>query len=382
VYEELRLQRRRRRLAMVFAIVLPTLIAGIYYALIASPRYESDTQMVLSDQSSGPVAGLAAAASGKSSLLSLIGMGGGGDSGQTNESAIVTSYLQSVQAMDAADRAIGLRRRWSDASIDYLSRLSASASQEEFFKYYSKHVTVISNPLDPVIEVKAEAFRPQDAQLIAATLVRLAQDKLNKAFSGMREDALQFAHAEVTRAEQQLAKVDEQLRSFRKTHTELDPAASAQGVGGVAMGLFAQLAATEAELRTTMSYAREDSPAVKSLQARAEALEKQIAEDRGILAGDKKGKPYADLLATYEDLLLDQKFAQDSYTSAMAFLSQSRAALAHQHTYLIDFLSPTLPEEASEPRVARDILVVFIASALIWLTGTLVFSALREHAHR
>jgi capsular polysaccharide transport system permease protein len=378
VYEDLRQKRRLRFVLMSLAIALPTLIATLYYGLIASNRYVSDTQMVLSDQSAGP--GSLGGGAGKSSLLSLIGMGAGSD--QSNEAAIVVNYLGSSQAMEAADKAIGLRRMWSAPTIDYFSRLSSDASQEEFHKYYKKHVTLVSDSSEPVIEVQVQAFQPQDAQLIAQTLVKLAQQKLNTAFVGMREDALEFARSEVRQAQQQLASIDDKLRNFRNAHTEIDPKASAQGVGAVTIALFGQLANTEAELRTTLSYAREDSPAVRTLRSRIAALKKQIAENRGMLAGDQKEKPYADIMASYEGLMLDQKFAQEAYTSAMAFLTSSRASLAHQHAYLVDFLSPTLPQEAVEPRGVRNVLVVFLASALLWLTGSLVASALREHARR
>jgi capsular polysaccharide transport system permease protein len=377
IYEELRLQRRRRTLAMVLSIALPTIVAALYYWMIATDRYVSDTQMVVSDQT-GP--GPAGAAGGKSSLLSLIGMTG--NDSQTTEIAIVTNYLHSSQAMETADKTLGLRHMWSSPSIDYFSRLSPSASQEDFHKYYQKHVTVVADPTEPVIGVRVEAFHPQEAQLVAKTLVGLAQEKLNMAFTGMREDALQFARSEVTRAEQQLASVNDKLRSFRHAHSEMDPGESAKGVGSVTIGMFGQLANTEAELRTTLAYAREDSPTVKNLRARIAALRKQISENRGLLAGGQQDKPYADLLASYEGLVLEQKFAQESYTSAMGFLSSSRASLAHQHAYLIDFLSPTLPEEATEPRSTRNVLVVLIASILLWLTGSLVVSALREHARR
>lgn len=382
VYEGLRAQRRRRYVAAVLFIGLPTLLVSLYYGLIASDRYVSDTQMVLSDQVGAPSPVSSSAGSGgKSPLLSLMGMGGG-DSGQTNESAIVTSYLQSSQAMEALDRTIGLRQMWSAGSIDFLSRLHPDASKEHFEKYYKKHVTVIADPLEPVIEVQAEAFRPQDAQLIGTTLVRLAQEQLNKSFEGMRGDALRFARSEVAHAEQQLESVNDKLRNFRNAHSEIDPSASVAAVGSVSAALFGQLSSTEADLRTTLSYEREDSPDVKSLKARIEALRKEIAVDRSLMAGDQGAKPYADLLAAYEDLLLDQKFAQDAYTSAMTFLSTSRTALAQQHSYLIDFLTPTLPEDATEPRGARNVLVVFLASVLLWLTGSLVASALREHARR
>jgi capsular polysaccharide transport system permease protein len=396
VYEGLRARRRRRLVFMFLTIGLPTALAAVYYGFFASNRFVSETQMVLSEQSGGGGGGLSSLAGaagggggGKSSLLSMIGIAGG-DSAGGNEQSIVTNYLQSVEAMDDLDKKIGLRRMWSAPSVDWWSRLSPDASQEDFFKYYGKHVTVLADPADPVIDVQAAAFRPGDAQLIAKTLVQLAQHKLNTAFLQMREDALAFARSEVKQAQQHLAQVDDKLRAFRNQHGELDPTASAQAVGGVAGALFSELASTEADLRTALSYARDDSPMAKSLQARIAALKKQIVASRGMLAGKDAGKssgdladkPYADLLAAYEGLVLDQTFAQDSYTSAMAFLNTSRASLQRQHSYLVDFLPPTLPQDAIEPRGLRNVVLAFLASLLLWLTGSLVFGALREHARR
>jgi capsular polysaccharide transport system permease protein len=380
VYEGFRVQRRRRRVAMALAIVVPTLLATLYYAFVASDRYVSEAKMVVKEQSGGSnLSGLAGG--GKSSLLSLVGMGGGG-AGATDEAAIVTNYLLSPEAMKSLDAAIGLRRMWSGATIDLLSRLREGASEEDFYRYFKRRVTVVADPLDPVIELQVEAFRRDDAQVIAKKLVALAQEKLNTAFVRMREDALQFARSEVKQAEQQMAGVEAKLRDFRNAHGEIDPAASAQAVGTVASGLFGQLALTEAELRTTLSYAREDSPTVKALKARIDALKQQIAADRSLLAGNPSDKPYAELLGAYQDLLLDEKFAQDAYTSAMAFLTSSRAELERQHAYLVDFISPSLPQEATEPRAARNVLVVLLGSALVWLIGTLVTSSIREHARQ
>ena len=131
-----------------------------------------------------------------------------------------------------------------------------------------------------------------------------------------------------------------------------------------------------------MSYAREDSPTVTALKARIAALRKQIAADRQLLAGDgTEGKAYADLMSTYGDLLLDQQFAQAAYTSAMAFLSTSRADLEQHHTFLMDFLAPTLPEDSPQPRSWENVLLVLVASSLVALTGSLIAAALREHAH-
>lgn len=397
LYDGLRTRRRRRRIVMALCVGLPTLLATLYYGLIASNRYVSDAWMVVSDQagssgggvSAGGAAGAAGAAGAQSSILSMVGMAGASSSNSTNEQGIVTSYLGSMEAMEALDKKIGLRRMWTAGPIDLLSGMSKGASKEDFYKYYGHHVLVISDPTDPVIQLEVDAFSAADAQLIAKTLVQLTQDKLNAAFLQMREDALNFARSEVKHAQQDLTQVNDKLRAFRLAHGEIDPTASATAVGGVAGALFQELADTEANLRTTLSYAREDSPMVQTLKSRVAALKKQIVASRGLLAstpseklaGDLADKPYADLLAAYGDLVLDQSFAQDAYTSAMTFLNTSRAALQHQHSYLIDFLAPTMAQDAIEPHSVRIVIVVLIGSIIVWLTGSLIGAALREHAH-
>jgi capsule polysaccharide export protein KpsE/RkpR len=217
----LKARQRRRRLWRVLSIGVPTLLASLYYGLIASDRYVSDTQMVLSQE----------------------------------QGAALTPI-----------------------SSDFLSRLPRDASQEDFNRYYKRHVEVIADPTDPVIELQVQAFTPADAQRIAKTLVSLAQQKLNEAYVEMERDALAFARSEVDQAQQRLKRIDNQLRDFRNAHGELDLTANSAAVGTVIGGLFAELASTEADLKTALSYAREDNPTVTSLQS---ARHRPPPADRG-----------------------------------------------------------------------------------------------------
>jgi capsular polysaccharide transport system permease protein len=379
VYEKLRDQRRRRRTAMILWMAVPTSIAALYYGLIASDRYVSGMQAVLGNQSESGLGALGGGAGGKPSVLSMLGIG---NTDQTSAHAIAANYLESAEAMNAADKAIGLKTMWSAGSIDFLSRLPKDASQETFLKYFQRHVTVIADPAEPVIEVQVAAFSPHDAQLIGKTLMELAQEKLETAHARMREDSLRFAEQEVWKGEERLAKANAELKVFRDTHTDLDPAASAKGVGAVAMGLFAQLESAEARLRALRDVARDDSPPVKSLKSQIEALKSQIAVDRELMASKSGDKSFSSVMSAYEDFMLKQKFAQEAYAAALANLTMKRADLEHRHTYLLDFLSASLPEEATEPHAARNVALVFLASVLTWLTGSLLVAALREHARQ
>jgi capsular polysaccharide transport system permease protein len=371
IYDRLNRRRVRRRILAALFVVLPTFVATVYFGLIASDRYVSETSLVVSSGAGNTPS--------VTSLLSLVGMGQGGDDNQ--QRAMLYEYLLSTEAMNQLDRKIGLRAMWSRSEIDPFSRLRSDASQEEFNNYYRSHVHVVADPTQPVIAVNVQAFRPEEATLVARTLLQLGEETVNKAFDQSRADSLNFARDEVAGAEGRVAAIDEKLTDFRREHSELDPAAAATTVGTVAGTLFGQLSSAEAELHATRSYLSEDATQVKLLRTRIEALKNQIAADRGLLVGGKDTTTYVDLLAKYQNLLMEQKFAETAYTAALAFLATTRADAVRQHSYVIDFVPPSLPQEATEPHRVRDIVLVFFVSLLVYVIGTLVVSALREHAH-
>ncbi len=260
LYDGAKTRQRRRFAAVALCVILPTMLAGLYFVFFASDRYVSETQLIVSSDSgpSGGGGGLASlgksssAGSAGSSLLSLVGIGGGADTASTDHE-MVANYLQSTEAMLAADRAVGLRKMWSRGAIDFFSRLSPNASAERFQRYYQRRVSVTSDPTDPVIVIKVQAFSPVDAQTIAKTLVQLGQKKLNDAYRQMHEDSLNFARSEVSLSEQRLMAVNDKIRDFRNVHGDIDPSATATTVGSVAGATFGQLSSAKAELDAALS---------------------------------------------------------------------------------------------------------------------------------
>jgi capsular polysaccharide transport system permease protein len=370
-----RLESRRRRRMLIFGlfVALPTLISTLYFGMIASGRYVSDTRMLVSSGSGG--------GGGVGSLLAIIGMKGGSDN-LTDQRVMLNDYLLSSDAMHKVNQMVGLRKMWGNDHIDWFSRLGAHVSDEQFLSYYRSHIHINYDSTQPVIQLDVEAFRPQDAQKIATALVTIGQAKINQAFSKIREDSLSFARHEVAGAEKQLADSNEALTNFRNLHGDLSPDQTAKAVGGLASGMYAEVAKLRAQLQTERTFMREDSPQIRMLRARIVALNEQIQHQRGLLAG-KNGNAtdYANLLNQYQGLVLAQKFAQKAYVSALTFLETSRADAMRQHAYIVDFVPPTLPDQATEPRRLRNIVFVFFASLLVVLIGSLITSAMREHSH-
>ncbi len=370
---EIYLRRRRHLirtlLSLVAVVLLPTFLVAIYYTFLVSPRYVSETSLIVhSSNESETVAG---------DLISLIGGGQARDSLAQPE--LLYEYIRSSEMLRKLNDKLDLKAKYGSLEVDYFSRLPANANREEFLDYYRSRVEVEADPDKPVVKVRAQAFIAPDAQLILTEIVGLSEEALNRVYEKKRADTMRFAHQELHEAEARLSAARQNLNVFRHEYGDLDPQYSAQVVGGIAAGLSQELAAARAELEQMLSYLQPTSPQVVAQKVRLRALENQIQSNQARLAGADTSV-YADRLREYQNLALEEHFAESMYTSAMAFVESSRADVQRQHNYVIDFVPPMVPEVATEPDRVRSVLTVFIIACLTYAIGALLITAIREHA--
>ena len=121
-----------------------------------------------------------------------------------------------------------------------------------------------------------------------------------------------------------------------------------------------------------------DSIQVKTLQNRVAALSQQVESERGRLASEG-GSDLTRLIDGYSPLLLEQELAQHRYSSALASLEVARADAQRKQRYLIPFVKPALPDEATEPERAMNTLIVFLAAGLIYGIGALMLASVYDH---
>lgn len=359
---------RRHILQIAAATLIPTLIATVYYGFVASDRYVSETHLVVEDgQAANPMMGL---------IGSLIG---GGSGLGNSKSQMLFEYIRSGEMLNKLQAELDLRAKWSDPRIDYFSRLSADASREEFLEYYRTRVNVVADQLSPLIKVQVASFSPEDAQAIARSITAFAEVELNGFSSESRSDTVAFARQEIQEAEKRLAQAQTAINTFRIRHGEFDPQKSAEVVGGIMASITGQVAQKQAEMESLLAYMRPDSPQIMSLKAQIAALENQVKRGQTTLAGAQDAK-YPDLIAEYQNLLIEERFATEAYGSALAFLESARAEMQRQHGYVTAFVAPSLPETSTEPYRFQNVLLVFLVSLLSYLIISLIASAIREQA--
>jgi capsular polysaccharide transport system permease protein len=355
--------------ALLLVVGLPTVISLGYFGLIASDIYISETRYAIrSTDRAAPT-----------DLLSGMLASSGISSSASEDSMIVSDYIHSRDMLKALENRIGLRAHYGSADVDWVARLPADATEEDFLEYYREMVDVEIDTGSDISLLRVRAFDPETAQRIAQTIVELSERLINRWSERITEDTLRFARKELDFAENKVRESSAAVTRFRNESGSVDPGEETSAVLGLVMTLEGSLAQAKAELIEAESYLRSDSTQIKQLKARIAALQSQINNERQRLTG-KDEADLTRLISGYQPLILDQTLAEQRYASALASMELARADAQRQQRYLIPFVTPSFPDEALEPERLWNILTVFVGSLLVFGIGGLIWSAIMEHA--
>jgi capsular polysaccharide transport system permease protein len=358
-------------------VVAPTLLVGAYFYGFAANIYESETRFLVRNRNASSGSSSAAdLAGGASRLAALFPTSRGG----SEEGRAVASYIDSHAAVAALRRNIDIVELWRRPEADAIARLWWQDPQAEWLLwYYRSHVRVTLDPDTGVMLMRARAFRPADAQDLTSALLVLAEQLVNTLSSRTITDALRAGQEELTRAEVRMVAAREALIAFREREQAFDPQRSAVGAQESIGRFEAALAQARADLQERRSFMRPDNPQVQLLQNRIEALQAQIATERG--RATRGGEALTQQVASFERLELERMLADRQLASATASLEMARAEAIRQQTFVVRVAEPHLPEAALFPRASYNTFTVFISLSVLFGIGWLLVVSAREHAN-
>lgn len=365
-------QQQQRRLLRMFLlwVGLPTLLAAIYYGLIASDLFESESRYTIHSSEMQLSSGLDAL------LSSGIGVGSGSD----RDALAVQAFILSRDVLGRLDHDLGFIAHYQSDQLDWLSRLAPDATFEDAYDYYGDIVDVFYDGASGVSTLTVKATAAKDAQRFAQAILGYAEEMVNGLSERARQDRIRFARQEVEMGERRLAKARLAILELQLQTADLNPEASATAIMGVRGELEAELAKAQTELRELQAFMREGAHPVAALKERITSLEAQVAEETRKLV-DARPQSLSSSIARFEPLVLEKEFAQKAYESALASLELARAEAAQQHRYLATVATPSQPDEAAYPERGRNIFIVFLLALLGLGIGSLVLAAVREHAN-
>jgi capsular polysaccharide transport system permease protein len=155
----------------LICVALPTLIATLYFGVLASDVYLSESRFIVrgQDKASPTALGL---------LLNNAALSHG-----TPESSAAQSYLLSRDALGALNRGNAYARAYANPAISRFDRfdgLGFVGSFEDLYKYYEGHVRVDTDSTAGITVLTVRAYSATDALAINEHLLRLAETTVNR----------------------------------------------------------------------------------------------------------------------------------------------------------------------------------------------------------
>ncbi|WP_434403983.1 Wzz/FepE/Etk N-terminal domain-containing protein [Sphingobium sp. DN12] len=360
----------KKRRWFLLLVALPTLLAAIYYGMIAADIYISEARFVIKnpEQKQGQISTLA-------NLVQTTGLSGGQE--QTNE---VLTYVRSRDALKALEKDVNIRDRFASPQADFLNRFPqpfADNGFESLYKYYSGMVDAHMDTEAGTAVIKVKAYTPQDAYLINRQLLEQSENLVNRLNSRAHSKAIIEAQKQVDLATTRAKSARIALAQYRNAQALIDPSKQAVGVLEIANTMVGERAALQAQL-DLMQKLTPGNPSIPALRNRINAISTQIETQDNRVVGDGGG--IASKLGGYENLLVEQEFSTQSLTAANAALVQARSEAQRQQYYLERVVDPNVPDTPLLPKRFLNILIVFAAATCFYFIAWMFMVGVLEHA--
>lgn len=351
-------------------VILPFLLTTIYYGMIASDIYVSESRFIIKSPERK-----AASMSSLAGLIETTGLSPGQE--QTKE---IMDYLRSRDALQDLSKRVNVRDAFMSSAADRLSRFPRLFRQDNFenlYDYYGSMVDVHLDHETGMAVLNVNAFEPSEAKKLNENLLQLSESLVNSLNARANSKTIKEAEARVEVAQYRVRKAREDLGQYRNSSALLDPQQQGMGVLELSNGLIGQVASLRAKL-VEIQQAAPNHPSIPALRQRIAALSEQIAAQTGRAVGTPSG--IASKMSGYETLAVEQEFATQMLTAANASLEQARAEALKQQYYLERVVQPNKPDKALLPARIKKILTVLFGCLCLYLVGWMLVVGILEHA--
>ncbi len=361
----------RPSLLFMLTVFIPTVLASIYFGMIASDIYISESHFVVVRSSQKQ---------SHSSGLSQLMQGSGLSHGQ-DDTAAVNDFIQSRDALQRLEEKMGISKSFGSAEVDRIERFAGldwwDRSFENFFKYYTGRIIDVSlDPASSISTLKVSAFSAEEAQRINAMLLEMGEELINELNKRIRMDKIGFASTEVENATNKVKAATIAVSEYRNKHGVFDPEGQSRLELEGASKLQGDLVTARSEL-AQLEAASPQSPAIPGLRQRIRTLSSEIKSQTARVAGAEVS--FSKYGPEYDRLQIDEKVAGKLLETAFQSLEHARNEAIQQELYLQRMVEPNKPDCAIEPRRLRDIGTTFLLGLLTWGVLGLILAGVREH---
>lgn len=356
------------RMKILAIAILASLLAMIYWAVIASDRYVSEAQVLIqrTDMAS-------------SQALDFTSLLSGGDGVSRSDQMLLRNRLLSLDMLQLLDKELGLREHYSSHDHDILSRMFFhDASLEFFHRHFLSRVSVEYDEYAGVLVIQAQAYDPEMAQKITAALVREGERFMNAMGHQLAAEQVSFLEKQVKQRGDHALDARQRMLAFQNAKGLISPQSAAENLAGVVNKLDEQLTELSARKTALLGYLAPTAPAVVEVDLQIQAVEKQIKTEKARLTS-AKGQSLNKTVEEYQRLEQEALFMQDAYKSALVALEKGRVEATRTLKMVLVLQSPSLPEYPMQPRRLYNIVSFLIGALLLAGLAQILLAIVRDH---
>lgn len=344
--------------------LLAIVLVSLYWFLWAEDRYLSRATVVLeSPQIAQPDISFSSILTGASGDKDLL---------------LLREYLLSVDMLKQVEEELDFRSHYSENG-DVFARLGdAEAPIEDLHQYYLRRVTVEMDEYAGVLNVEVQAYTPEFAHQMVQLLLEAGEAHMNDMGQRLAFEQVEFLEEQLRRLEDRLDEARADLLAFQNKEGLVSPTSTVESINQVVATLEGELARIQAQRKALSSYQSAQSADMRRVQSEIEALREQIEKQRDRLA-QATGESLNRISSQYETLELKAQFAQETYSSALAALENTRLEAARKLKQVSVLQSPLFPEYATKPDRLYNATVFAIVTLFLALIASMMILIIRDH---
>lgn len=349
-------------------VALPMLLSILYFGVLASDIYISESKFVVRNPEKSAPTGLG-------SLLQSAGFTTGSE-----EIFAAQSYAVSRDALRAINRNDAFERAYSRPEIFLLDRFNPfglTGSFENLYEYFKSKVSVVSNNTTSITTLTIRAFTAEEARRVNQQLLEMSEATVNRLNQRGRRDLVQYAQNEVANAKAQAQQTAVALAAYRNRAGIVDPEKQAEAQMQMISKLQDSLIAARTELAQLERYTPEN-PRIPIVRTQLATVQGQIDREMGKVAGNRGS--LAQSVVRYERLQLENELANKQLAAAFASLEQARNDAQRKQAYVERIVQPNLPDAPMEPRRFRGIFATLALSLVAYGILRMLLAGVKEHA--
>ncbi len=362
-------RRRRRNLASLFGrlamfVLLPTIAAGYYFFVMATPMYGTKSEFVIQQAESQGMSGLG-------------GLFQGTGLATQTDSTTVQSYMTSREAFQRLNTDHGFAAHFSDPSIDAIQRLDADASNEDAYAVFQSHVQIGYDPTEGILKMEVIAADPAKSQEFSEALIGYAEEQVDQLTQRVREDQMKGARETYEEAVTRRSAALASLVAIQEEVQQPDVTGATAALQQRITTLQIELDQERLNLASLNALANPLQSRVNAAESTITLLENQIADLRGQLSGNDDGSIISNnarLRQAEENYLFEVQNVQ----AALASMDAARIEANRQVRYLSVSVAPIAPDVPTYPKSFENTLLAFLVFSGIYLMISLTASILRE----